>query len=156
MSISVALLSSIGSTDFIDSFKHRHHDLLVELRTLSEIHFTIEIIHLKYFRSSLRRKTDKLRRIDLGEIILIEELSHSFFCKRSYFECLHISWMSEHNHFVIVDSLSVSVDLVFRYIYRTWIDDFSEHIHAALLDFKTEFPFRHFRYSSCRRQNSPH
>ena len=156
MSVGIALFSSVCSSDFIDSFKHRHHDLLVELRTLSEIHFTIEIIHLKYFRSSLRRKTDKLRRIDLGEIILIEELSHSFFCKRSYFECLHISRMPQYDDFIIMDSFSISMDLIFGDIYRTRIDDFPEHIHAALLDFKTEFPFRHFRYSSCRRQNSPH
>ena len=156
MSIGVALLCSVCSSDFIHPFKHGHHDLLVELWTLSQIYLTAEILHLEYFRSSFRRESDDLRRVDLSESIVIEKPSHDLFHECSYLECLHISRMSQDDNLIIVDSLSIGMNLIFGDIYRTRINDFPDHIHHRLLQFETEFSLRHLCNRSCSSQNGSH
>lgn len=156
MPIGIALLRSVRSADLVDPFEYGHHDLLVELRTLSEIDFAVEIFHFKHFRSSFRRESDELRRIDLGESVIIEEFPHGLFHKHGEFEGLHVFRMSENDNFIVMDSLSVSIDDIFGDIYRTRIDDFPDDIHIALLQFETEFPFRHLCHRSRRCQDGSH
>gem|GEM_PF-4845839 len=59
MSARITFFCSVCSTDFVDSLEDRHHHLFVELWTLSEIYFAIEILDFKNFCSTFGRKSDK-------------------------------------------------------------------------------------------------
>ena len=58
--------------DLVHPLEHADHDLLVQLRALGEERAPAEVVEPEDVRAALRRGTDDLRRLDLGEAERVE------------------------------------------------------------------------------------
>ena len=56
----------------VHPLEHPDHDLLVQLRALSEVRAPAEVVEPEHVGAALRRGTDDLRRLDLGEAEPVE------------------------------------------------------------------------------------
>ncbi len=65
----VVRLGAEHRADLVDPFEHTDHRLLVELRRLRQVRRSAEVVQREHVRAGLGRRTDDLRRLDLGETL---------------------------------------------------------------------------------------
>jgi hypothetical protein len=76
VSMSKGVLSSENWSDFKDSVQVSHNShLFVELRRLSKTGLMFEVFKLENIGSSLRASSNKFRRVNFDEFILVKEFS---------------------------------------------------------------------------------
>src|SRR4051812_33439629 len=130
-------LSAKDWSNLVDTLKHADHDLFIELRTLSKICRSAEVIDFEDICAAFRGRCDDLRRLDFREALIVERPAET-----RHNGCTQAEYRSPHHMPVANDRMVEQgglscLDFSFTERERRWLLDRDDHLNNDSLQLQS-------------------